>query len=393
MTYVGKKPADIIATAVDTTTGTFSGDLTVDTNTLYVDSANNRVGINETVPFAKLHISDTQTGRTSAGSTGDLLVLEDDNNGMSIISSNSGQGHILFGDVDDGAAGAIAYDHSSDNLRFRTNSTWDRMILDSSGNLLVGKTAESGNTAGHFFSPSGYQRSTRNGGIHIMNRITTDGSIIDFQKDGSAVGSIGVNAGRLYIGSTAGNDSFITFTGDEIYPATSTGGGRDDAINLGTSGARFKDLYLSGGVYLGGTGSANKLDDYEEGTWTPAYSTSGGSFSYDGATEGIYTKIGNVVSVSFRIYTTNATIGSGNVSITGLPFTPTSTHKGAGSIGDCRLFAGDHPSTLSIQANGVVQPYYRASANGSNSALQASELQSGTGTYNLIDGQITYQTS
>ena len=32
---------------------------------------------------------------------------------------------------------------------------------------------------------------------------------------------------------------------------------------------RFKDLYLSGGVYLGGTGAANKLDDYEEGTWTP----------------------------------------------------------------------------------------------------------------------------
>src|SRR6056300_902808 len=142
MGYVGKKPADIIATAVDTTTGTFSGDLTVDTNTLYVDSANNRVGINETVPFAKLHISDTQTGKTSAGSTGDLLVLEDDNNGMSIISSNSGQGHILFADVDDSAAGAIAYDHSSDKIRFRTNSAWDRMILDSSGNLLVGTTSQ-----------------------------------------------------------------------------------------------------------------------------------------------------------------------------------------------------------------------------------------------------------
>ena len=40
------------------------------------------------------------------------------------------------------------------------------------------------------------------------------------------------------------------------------------AIDLGNGNNRFKDAYLSGGVYLGGTGSANKLDDYEEGTWT-----------------------------------------------------------------------------------------------------------------------------
>ena len=56
MTYVGKSPADIIATAVDTTTGTFSGDLTVDTNTLYVDSANNRVGVGTVSPDRLLHI-------------------------------------------------------------------------------------------------------------------------------------------------------------------------------------------------------------------------------------------------------------------------------------------------------------------------------------------------
>src|SRR6056300_1477491 len=84
MPYIGKKPADIIATVIDTTTGTFSGevdagsldvsgnadidgitnldntnidgtldvsgDLTVDTNTLYVDSANNRVGVGTVSP-------------------------------------------------------------------------------------------------------------------------------------------------------------------------------------------------------------------------------------------------------------------------------------------------------------------------------------------------------
>ena len=57
MPYVGKSPADIIATAVDTTTGTFSGDLTVDTSTLVVDSANNRVGVGTSSPNEKLTIS------------------------------------------------------------------------------------------------------------------------------------------------------------------------------------------------------------------------------------------------------------------------------------------------------------------------------------------------
>ena len=46
-------------------------------------------------------------------------------------------------------------------------------------------------------------------------------------------------------------------------------------ITIGWSSNRFKDLYLSGGAYLGGTGSANQLDDYEEGTWTPVLSGGG----------------------------------------------------------------------------------------------------------------------
>jgi hypothetical protein len=97
------------------------------------------VGINETVPFGKLHISDTQTGRTTAGSVGNLLVLEDDENGMSILSADAGAGYILFGDTASASSGGISYNHSEDKFNFRTNDAWNRMILDSSGNFLVGK--------------------------------------------------------------------------------------------------------------------------------------------------------------------------------------------------------------------------------------------------------------
>ena len=88
--------------------------------------------------------------------------------------------------------------------------------------------------------------------VSVLNRKTSDGEILQFMKDGSSVGSIGVFASRLYVGN---DDTFLTFEGaaDKIYPATSTGAGRDNAIDLGGSTTRFKDLYLSGTVTAAGT--------------------------------------------------------------------------------------------------------------------------------------------
>ena len=114
-------------------------------------------------------------------------------------------------------------------------------------NVLVGKTSESGNTAGHFISESGYQRSTRNGSVQVLNRITTDGPITDFQKDGSSVGSIGTVGGIIYVGKS---DTTIAFdeTADAVKPRGTAGAQRDGAINLGTAGNRWNNLYLSGSI-------------------------------------------------------------------------------------------------------------------------------------------------
>jgi hypothetical protein len=71
--------------------------------------------------------------------------------------------------------------------------------------------------------------------------------------------------------------------------------------------------------------NANTLDDYEEGTWTPTFTfgTPGDlakTFSLQNAS---YTKIGRLVSVSFAMVTSafTHTTASGNLIITGLPFT------------------------------------------------------------------------
>jgi hypothetical protein len=97
-----------------------------------------------------------------------------------------------------------------------------------------------------------------------FNRKTDDGDIVLFRKDGTTVGSIGTANGYMELGSSDTGIRFYT-PSDAVIPANpSTNSARDAAIDLGISSQRFKDLYLSGGVYLGGTVAANYLDDYEE---------------------------------------------------------------------------------------------------------------------------------
>ena len=82
---------------------------------------------------------------------------------------------------------------------------------------------------------------------------------------------------------------------------------------------------ITGGIGLGGTGSANQLDDYEEGTWTPTAIITTGTGSVSSSNQvGQYTKIGTTVTCHFNIEI-NASSLSANVGISGLPFTCQST--------------------------------------------------------------------
>jgi len=69
---------------------------------------------------------------------------------------------------------------------------------------------------------------------------------------------------------------------------------------------------------------ANTLDDYEEGTWSPTVTSSGGSItSY--TSDGTYTKIGRSVLITARVGLTNVGTASGNLNITNFPFTSAGT--------------------------------------------------------------------
>lgn len=222
---------------------------------------------------------------------------------------------------------------------------------------------------------------------------SSGGATISISTD-EAAGSI---ASKKYLNlDFAGYNNAVMARVQSWDESSSTGSGYLTFHTTPSAGGSLTErmrILSSGGItFNGDTAAANALDDYEEGTWVPAYSTSGGSFTYDSATQGQYTKIGNVVTVYFRIYTQSATVGTGDVTITGLPFAEAiPSGLGGGSISDCRLFAGDTPSEIGVNGSSIFI-WYRTSSNGSNTYLQASDL--GTGSVNnLIDGQITYITS
>ena len=201
----------------------------------------------------------------------------------------------------------------------------------------MGKTATGLSTIGVEARPIGLFSATRDSNTPgYFTRTTTDGDIVQFLKDTTKVGSIfsrsGVVSG-IILDPRAGGNGLLGQTG-AIIPVDETQTREDNATDLGNSTYRWKDLYLGGGLYVGGTASANYLDDYEEGSWTPTVNTangfSPGATNYTGTSAPRYTKIGNRVFLQCQVQMGNS---SGNVALddsitmTNLPFTPADVER------------------------------------------------------------------
>jgi hypothetical protein len=81
-----------------------------------------------------------------------------------------------------------------------------------------------------------------------------------FRKDGSTVGAIGTVEGDIYVGT---GDTGLLFNdaNNQIRPYNSTTQNSiDNAIDIGRSSTRFKDLYLGGTAYIGTSIAANTSD-------------------------------------------------------------------------------------------------------------------------------------
>ena len=129
------------------------------------------------------------------------------------------------------------------------------------------------------------------------------------------------------IQNLAGDDSGIDLsTNDQIILKTANTTAitvnSSQNVALASTASVSGLLTASSGVAIGGTGSANTLDDYEEGTWTPTIkindSTSGIAYA---SRSGAYVKIGELVYVEADITLSSKGSGTGGVKVGSLPFT------------------------------------------------------------------------
>ena len=278
------------------------------------------------------------------GRAGDRIFIQ--------LKTDAGQDSgILFGDVDDDVECAVQYDNANKALKLTAKNGNERLRvgqtesvfnedtedvdfrIESDGNanmlvidagsdvVLVGtntinpQSASSGGNEGCMFG-SGLITAGRAGGeIAIFNRQTSDGDILLFRKDGTTVGQMAAKDGDVTVGT--GDTGFRFIDGsDAITPHDiSSNSGRDNAISLGTSGARYLNMYMNGGIYFGSR--SNALDDYEEGTWG-ASDQSGAGLTFT-QSHNRYTKIGRVVIA--HVLLTYPTTSDTSLAKIGIPFT------------------------------------------------------------------------
>ena len=99
-----------------------------------------KLGVGETAPLGLVHTKVTDVG-ASASAQGNLLVLEDTENGLSILSSTSGAGYINFGDSGDNNIGMIIYDHSANAMKFWSNASEALKIASDGVHTITGNAA------------------------------------------------------------------------------------------------------------------------------------------------------------------------------------------------------------------------------------------------------------
>ena len=121
-------------------------------------------------------------------------------------------------------------------------------------------------------------------------------------------------SGTPYLSSVATSGSYLDLSNTPAAALPLTGGTVSGNVSV-TGDLDATNLTLSGGVYLGGTGAANLLDDYEEGTWTPIINV--GSVA---SVTGSYVKIGKFVTLNGRGVDFSNFTSTTNIAITGLPF-------------------------------------------------------------------------
>jgi hypothetical protein len=132
----------------------------------------------------------------------------------------------------------------------------------------------------------------------------------------------------LSAGTASGNHGLYVENRDGTQEQFAVRGDGEIRLNA-TSG----HTYAAQGIRFGANASANELDDYEEGTWTPTIKDLNGNLATLSAASGTYTKIGRQVILNYRVVLSSKGSMAGNyVLMGGIPFNHPQGTNGTGTV-------------------------------------------------------------
>jgi hypothetical protein len=323
-------------------------------NRLFTITKAGLVGIGTASPLEKLEIQDGSISVGSSANTSQANTLI------------AGYGYILSGTKYGNTSIRSTYNNANNlsSLEFYTSSSatasTERARIDSDGRLLVGTSSALGNITRYAQSIAPTQQIVSND----TGSWNTGLGLVNYSATGYApVLTLGLSASNTKGTNTLVSDGHrmgvITFNGNDGTDFEE--GARIEAFVDGTPGANDMPGRLvfsstpsgsaspverlritstgqvrlagAGITFNGDTAAANELDDYEEGTFTPTVigGTTAGTATY-AAQAGHYTKIGRQVNFAVYISWSSGT-GTGELRISGLPFTIANLNSWAVSVG------------------------------------------------------------
>ena len=335
MPYIGKKPADIIATAVDTTTGKFSGAVTVTT-------ADNNAQLTLTSTDADAAVGPVLEFNRNSASAADSDLL----GRLSFIGKNDADEDVDYGiiryKITDASNGTEASDiavrrmvagTSTNILNFKTTET---IFNEDSADLDF--RVESNDSANMLFVNGG------NNQVGIGVDAASTVFHVETSTDGTGVSGDEIYVAKFYNREATDSRSYgvdihagSNSTDQALRCKTHDGGTQLFLVKGDGSATIANGLTLTDGNLVvanghgidfsatsdGTTMSSELLDDYEEGSYDVTITCGGsGSITLNSSfNSAAYTKIGRVVHVHGLISASSVSSPVGFIGLS-LPFTP-----------------------------------------------------------------------
>ena len=193
-----------------------SGNVNIDSNTLYVDAVNNLVGIGTSSPDGTTHVHTASAGTVTANSSADDLVVENNGGGgITILTPDGSNGSLFFGSPSDAVGAAARWNYTSGEFligsdksggvtKLTSGNGTTAVTIDSSQQVGIGTTSP-----GSALDVVGTGKFTATQSLIING---TSGTYSTWQHNGTSVGDLGTG-NQVLAGGSTGDFAFTSRAG------------------------------------------------------------------------------------------------------------------------------------------------------------------------------------